>query len=454
MNHGDELRWLAFDLKMWKGQPAYLELLDDGPGYIAIREAWFADSPPPDGPMQKVTLPNLPTSDKPDAMKLVERIRELEARLPEPRRAPTMSDGTGINEHVFVRGNHKNIGVEAPRGFLEAFGRPVFASTGSGRLELAKALTDPKNPLLARVIVNRLWKHHFGEGIVRSPDDFGLQGQLPTHPVLLDWLAAELVAPAPGKWSLKYMHRLMVLSTAYRQTSRATAEQAAKAITADSQNKLLHRQNVRRLEAEAIRDAILLVSGRLDRAMEGLRVAAFGEHQSDEADPSGGRSTGNGGAHLSRAPELLNTDVLRVRYHRSRQWPANGRTCCSASDTNNPFVLQQAELWGPRCAGILSTGGVRAYEAAFGRADEGRTRDANEFLADQSAVRAGPSDSVDQPRARINEHQGVHLRGLTVSPWASESFSLIAGDHQTLLRNQPHSSSRNYVRITPDMTFG
>src|SRR4029078_774243 len=107
-------------------------------------------------------------------------------------------------------------------GFLDAFGRPPFTSTGSGRLELAKVLTDPKNPLVGLVIVNRLWKHHFAEGIVRSPDDFGLQGQLPTHSELLDWLAAEMVDPTRGKWALKYMHRLIGVSGADRQ-SRAEA---------------------------------------------------------------------------------------------------------------------------------------------------------------------------------------------------------------------------------------
>src|SRR6185437_7943942 len=112
---------------------------------------------------------------------------------------------------------------------------------------LAKAVTDPADPLVARVLVNRIWKHHFGEGIVRSPDDFGRQGQPPTHPELLDWLASEFVARG---WSIKHMHRLMVLSTAYRQSSRATPEQAARAVAADPQNMLLHRQNVHRLEAE------------------------------------------------------------------------------------------------------------------------------------------------------------------------------------------------------------
>src|SRR5204863_5115780 len=119
--------------------------------------------------------------------------------------------------------------------------RPAFTGPGSGRLELAQAVADRANPLVARVIVNRIWKHHFGEGIVRSPDDFGYQGQRPTHPELLDWLAGEFVARG---WSIKQMHRLMVLSAAYRQASHTTPEQAAKAVTADPQNKLLYRQNV------------------------------------------------------------------------------------------------------------------------------------------------------------------------------------------------------------------
>ena len=116
INHGEELKWMVFDLRMWKGQPAYLELLDDGPGFVAITEAWFADSPPPGERGEKVPLPELAATTNADAKKLVARIRELEAKLPELVARATMRDGTGINEHVFIRGNHKTLGVEAPRG--------------------------------------------------------------------------------------------------------------------------------------------------------------------------------------------------------------------------------------------------------------------------------------------------------------------------------------------------
>src|SRR5262249_3869636 len=122
------------------------------------------------------------------------------------------------------------------------------------------------NPLTARVLVNRLWKYHFGEGLVRSPDDFGAMGQPPTHPALLDWLAAEFIR---SRWSIKHMHRLMVGSHAYRM--RSTIEPESERL--DPANRLLHRMNVRRLEAEAVRDAMLAVSGRLDPRLYGPGVA-------------------------------------------------------------------------------------------------------------------------------------------------------------------------------------
>ena len=404
VNHGDELRWLVFDLRMWKGQPAYLELLDDGPGYVAISEAWFADSRPPGEAGARVPLPNPPVTDDANAKKLIARIRELEAKIPVARRAPTMRDGTGRNERVFIRGNHKTPGVEAPRGTLEAFGAPAFAGPGSGRLALARTITDPKNPLVARVIVNRLWKHHFGEGIVRSPDNFGLLGQSPTHPELLDWLASELVAK---KWSLKRMHKLMLLSTAYRQSSRATPEQREKAVTADPQNKLLHRQNVKRLEAEAIRDSILAVSGRLDSKLEGPGVLPhLTDHQVGRGRPGSGPLDGNGrrSIYLQVRRNFLNPMFSAFDY--PTPFTAIGQRTVSNVPAqalvmlNNPFVLQQAELWAKRVLAVPNrTPAERVrdmYLTAFGRAPaKAELTAALEFVADQSADYGKP----DHPRA-------------------------------------------------------
>jgi hypothetical protein len=389
INHGDELRWVVFDLSMWKGQPAYLELLDDGAGYVAIREAWFADSPPPADAVERVAVP--------------EPIPHVESKIPTARRAPSMRDGTGVDERVFLRGNHKIPGAAAPRGFLEAFGGPRFTSTGSGRLELARQLTDPANPLVARVIVNRLWKHHFGEGIVRSPDDFGLQGQPPTNPELLDWLASEFVQT----WSLKRMHRLLVLSAAYRQSSRATPEQAARAVTADPQNRLLHSQNVRRLEAEAIRDAMLLVSGRLDRTVGGPSVLPhLSDNQEGRGRPASGPLDGNGRRSLYLAVRRNFLNPMFTAFDYPTPFTTIGKRTVSNVPAqalvmlNNPFVLQQAERWAKQ---VLAAPGQSAesrvqgmYEAAFGRTPaKDELAAAVEFVGDLAKEYGRPDD----PRA-------------------------------------------------------
>jgi mono/diheme cytochrome c family protein len=401
INHGDDLRWLAFDLRMWKGQPAYLEILDDGPGWFALSEARFADVPPPADAFRKVAPPaDVPATDAADAKKLADQIRALEAKLPAPQFAPTTRDGTGINERVFVRGSHKTLGVEAPRGTLEAFGQAAFKSAGSGRLELAKTLTDPANPLVARVIVNRLWKHHFGEGLVRSPDDFGVQGQPPTHPELLDWLASELVQQ---RWSLKQMHRLMLLSTAYRQSSKATDEQAAKAVTADPLNKLLHRQNVKRLEAEAIRDAILAVSGRLNLQPGGPGVFPhLTEHQVGRGRPPSGPLDGDGRRSIYLAVRRNFLNPMFTAFDYPTPFTAIGRRTVSNVPAqalvmlNNPFVLQQADLWAKKVLSAPGTADERVremYLSAFGRGPTNAERDAATAFVADAAKEYGKPDS-------------------------------------------------------------
>jgi hypothetical protein len=167
--------------------------------------------------------------------------------------------------HVLIRGNPQAKGDRVDPGFPEVLveGKPV-AVTG-GRSALAKWLTDPKNPLTARVMVNRLWQHHFGRGIVPTPNDFGKIGEPPTHPELLDWLASEFVA---GGWKMKQMHRLLMTSNAYRMSSKANK----KGLTIDPGNALLWHFNMRRLTAEEVRDSILAVSGRLNPKMAGQSI--------------------------------------------------------------------------------------------------------------------------------------------------------------------------------------
>jgi hypothetical protein len=176
--------------------------------------------------------------------------------LPTPRNSP-----------VFIRGQADVRGDIVPRRFLEILsgGDPKPFTIGSGRLELAKAIASKDNPLTARVIVNRVWMHHFGEGFVRTPDDLGNQSEMPTHPELLDYLSVYLMN---HNWSLKALHKLIMLSAVYQESSATTRAYE----TIDPENRLLWRANVRRLDFEAMRDSLLVMSGKLDPAIGGLPV--------------------------------------------------------------------------------------------------------------------------------------------------------------------------------------
>ena len=159
--------------------------------------------------------------------------------------------------HIHVRGRYDRLGDSVPRHFpviLAGENQPPIRE-GSGRLELAHWLASPQNPLTARVMVNRIWQHHFGEGLVRTPNNFGKLGTAPTHPELLDWLAAEFIRSG---WSIKAMHRLIVNSATYQRSSTSSSA------SSDPDNLLFARQNRRRFEAESLRDAMLSVSGSLD----------------------------------------------------------------------------------------------------------------------------------------------------------------------------------------------
>ncbi len=164
-----------------------------------------------------------------------------------------------VNERVHLRGNPDNLGDEVPRHFLSILStaQPVAYHQGSGRLELADDIVNPGNPLTARVIVNRVWMHHFGQGLVRTPSNFGQQGDRPSHPELLDYLASSLVH---NHWSLKALHREILLSSTYQRSTEFIESDFAK----DPENRLLWRANRRRLDIEALRDSFLADSGSLD----------------------------------------------------------------------------------------------------------------------------------------------------------------------------------------------
>jgi hypothetical protein len=172
-----------------------------------------------------------------------------------------------VEPHVFLRGNPGRPGEQVPRRFLAVLSRGERRpfEHGSGRLELAQAIASRDNPLTARVLVNRLWLYHVGSPLVRTPSDFGVRSEPPSHPALLDWLAATFMDEG---WSLKRLHRLILLSSAYQQASDERPECAA----VDPENRLLWRMNRRRLEFEAMRDGYLAVSDALDDAMGGRPI--------------------------------------------------------------------------------------------------------------------------------------------------------------------------------------
>ena len=234
------------------------------------------------------------------------------------RTAMAMLDGSPDDEYVFLRGNHRSLGDEVPRRFLEALGGLESAApeTGSGRLQLARQVTDPKrNPFVSRVLVNRLWHHLFGRGLVPSTDDFGVLGQRPTHPDLLDHLASRLVAK---EWSVKAMIKEIVMSRSYQMSSEAKEPGEEK----DPANALWHRANLRRLQSESIRDALLFVSGRLDPKMYGNSVPTYlTAFMEGRGRPGKGPLDGNGRRSvLPFCPSQLSLPIhVGVRYSFSIQ---------------------------------------------------------------------------------------------------------------------------------------
>jgi hypothetical protein len=192
------------------------------------------------------------------------RCNEFAKTRPDYPDAYAMSEGNPGSARVHLSGNPQKLGDEVPRGFLQILGGQKLqdGEIGSGRRQLADWLTDPRNPLTARVMVNRIWQYHFGKGLVGTPNVFGKRGMAPTHPELLDFLAARFVESG---WSVKAMHRLIVLSHAYRLSSRD--EPASARI--DPSNELRWRFDRRRLEAEAVRDSLLAAGGKLSLEIEG-----------------------------------------------------------------------------------------------------------------------------------------------------------------------------------------
>jgi hypothetical protein len=257
---------------------------------------------------------------------------------------------------VYVRGDEKNQGEVAPRRYLTALskGEPPALQTGSGRLPLANLIADAANPLFARVMVNRIWQHHFGRGLVGTPSNFGQLGERPSHPELLDYLAATFVEQ---RWSLKAMHRMLMLSETYQLSTDTDEANLAK----DPENRWLGRANLRqRLDAEALRDALLAVSGELDRTIGGPAIPLGESNKRRTVYALIGRTKPNAEMALFDFPNPNATSEQRMVTVGPMQ---------RLYLMNNEFVVNRAKALAERIAGEGDTAAriTSAYRLLYGR---------------------------------------------------------------------------------------
>ena len=266
---------------------------------------------------------------------LQEQITRLDGSHPgAPLRAMALVDSPRpMNSRVFIRGNPNRLGEEVPRQFLTilAGDKPQPFSRGSGRLELARAIASPDNPLTARVMVNRVWLHHFGAGLVTTPDDFGLRSDPPSHPELLDYLAGRFVQDG---WSLKKLHRLLMLSHVYQLKS----DDGLRHEKLDPDNRLLAKANRRRLDLESTRDTLLFVAGNLDSSFGGRPVDLFKPREGNYPNRRTvyGSIDRNDVSAVFRAFDFANPDITTAQRDTTTV-PQQ-----ALFFLNSPFVMEQA----------------------------------------------------------------------------------------------------------------
>lgn len=403
------------DLKKYAGQRAHLELIDDGDGWIAFAEV--RDKAPSDEAFDRglenlflltydrdqLKTPNgwakrylkalnstisagrekrltgsrwelfawlnkhqLIPSEAADVAELQEALQQSSAQmkrlveqLPPLQQALAAADGDSWNDPVYVRGNPKTVGDLVPRQFLSALQKidaTPFAEGHCGRLELAEQVTNPQSPLFSRVIVNRLWHHLFGRGIVATVDNFGVLGQLPTHPELLDRLATDFQR---DNYSIKRMIRRIMLSRTYQLSAASNPPGEER----DPGNELLHKQRMKRVTGEALRDMLLQLAGKLDAKMYGSAVPAHltpfmqGRGRPKESGPLDG--DGRRSVYLSVRRNFLSP--LEMAFDKPMPTSAIGRRNVSNVPAqalillNDPFVRQQCERWAERVLADIGT---------------------------------------------------------------------------------------------------
>jgi hypothetical protein len=390
INTDGQQQWIRLgqDVHRYIGHRAHLEFLDEGDGWFVIHEIQFADKAGAQ-PHQRQHVSdfnsqlasNLPNASSPDNVvdqwsrltaadsgwlldaglvnqqhaanwtQLTAKWSELANNIDNPVPVLAMTEGTGEDEFVFIRGSHRNLGEPAPRGFLDAISGTTQPSvqSGSGRLELCEKMLAEDNPFPARVAVNRIWHHLLGQGIVASTDNFGVLGQAPSHPQLLDHLASRF---RRNGWSMKQLIRDIVLTRTYRLSSQPSDQ----SLQVDPTNSLLQHARIRRLEGETIRDAILTISGRLDPQLFGapvpVHLTAFmqGRGRPGTSGPLDGK--GRRSIYISVNRNFLSpfmqafdvpAPVTTIGDRGASNVPAQALIML-----NNEFVAQQSRQWATR----------------------------------------------------------------------------------------------------------
>ncbi len=450
-----EPRWVAVDVTMWKGHRAYLELMDRTapdpadtykPGgyspeaWLALEQVVFSDARElkVQSADRKVLLGarageaevgalvkkledalagwlrnSALTGEQSRLLKwlvsnrlidwrtgedavlagLLKQHADLETKIPDVETIPALTEGTPYDEKVFLRGSPRRLGEVVKRRNLEALGggESAIYEAGSGRLQLAEDWTSNGNPLLARVLVNKVWHHVMGRGIVPTVDNFGVLGQVPSHPELLDWMAEDF--RTAGGWSVKRLIKQIVLTRTYQMASQPddTAAEAK-----DPNNEWWHRMNVKRLEGEAIRDAVLAVSGRLDAKLFGPSVPIhLTEFMDGRGRPGkGGPLDGDGRRSIYVEVRRNFLSPMMQAFDAPNAATTVGRRTVSNVPSqalimmNDPFVVQQAKVWAENLVkeDISAEARVeRIYRVAFGRgASAEELRKAVEFLKVQA----------------------------------------------------------------------
>jgi len=360
----------------------------------------------------------LPSETVAECVRLKERRSSLDSRIPESAFAMIARDENPRDVRVHIRGNHKNLGDEVPRRFLQVVAgsdqSPVLH--GSGRLPLAEWIARRENPLTARVLVNRIWKHHFGQGIVRSLDNFGKTGEEPTHPELLDFLANRFVEAG---WSVKALHRMLVLSSAYAMSSSPSEA----ALRSDPQNRLLQHMPVQRLEGETVRDSILAIAGTLDRHLYGPSVTPYiSKYQDGRGKPEPGPLDGNGrrSVYIQVRRNFITPMFLAFDYPLPISTIGSRSTSTVPAQAlmmlNNELVAFQAQQWARR---IVAEEGdsrrrvERMFLSAFGRpAEEWEIKETLAFVKTQKSS----YDSAQDPGVASND---------TLDAWSDLSHVLM-----------------------------